>query len=94
MFQQAMAEEMQADGRYVRVAMNTSLRKFLGSKDVPNIKPDVIGLTKDGKVDMVEILSPSQDETKLEARLKRVMNQLPPEMRGQFLVSNPEDAFK
>ncbi len=92
--QQAWAETMQADGRYVRVGMNRPLSEFSGLKHSPNIRPDNIGLTVDGKIDMIEIRSPTQKKWRLEEKLKNAMNQLPPEMRGQFLVTEPKGASK
>lgn len=92
--QQAVAEEMQAMYDYERIATNTSMSKFLGRKFKNDIRPDAIGLTRDGKVDMVEILSPGQTKVELEDKLSTAMNQLPSAMRGEFIAIDPKDAFK
>jgi hypothetical protein len=92
--QQATAEEMQAEGSYVRVGMGRPLSEFSGLKHSPDIRPDNIGLTIEGRIDMFEIRSPSQTKEKLEAKLMTALNQLPPEMRGEIRVSDPGDAFK
>jgi hypothetical protein len=92
--QQTIAEEMQASGHYVRVGRKIPLSEFSGLRHSPDIQPDNIGLTKDGKIDIIEILSPKQDRREVVRKLKRAWNQLPPEMRGQFLISDPKDAFK
>jgi hypothetical protein len=92
--QQAMAEEMQAEGSYVRVGMGRPLSEFSGLKHSPDIRPDNIGLTIEGRIDMFEIRSPSQTKDELVAKLEKAMKQLPPKMRGGFRVLDPGDAFK
>jgi hypothetical protein len=92
--QQATAEEMQASGYYQRVGIGRPLGEFSGRQHSPSIRPDNIGLTTDGRIDMIEVLSPSQSRARLEAKLQKAMNQLPPEMRGEFRVINPKDAFQ
>jgi hypothetical protein len=92
--QKTVAEEMQADGSYVRVGVGRPLSEFSGLKHSPDIRPDNVGLTREGRIDMFEILSPSQTKDELVAKLEKAMNQLPPEMRGGFRVVDPGDAFK
>lgn len=92
--QRATAEEMQAEGSYVRVGMGRPLSEFSGLKHSPDIRPDDIGLTSEGRIDMFEIMSPSQTKEELETKLEKAMNQLPPEMRGGFRVIDPRDAFE
>ena len=69
--------------------MGESLSKFSGQKQVPDIKPDVMGLRPDGRIDMAEVVSPSQTAEQLKAKLKKDMDQLPPEKRGDIIVHDP-----
>jgi hypothetical protein len=92
--QQTVADEMRDSGDYARVGMNRPLSEFSGQKHSPDIRPDNIGLTTEGKIDMIEILSPSQNRRVVEAKLRRAWNQLPQHMRGEFDVSDPKDASK
>jgi hypothetical protein len=92
--QQTMADEMQASGYYKRVGMGRPLSEFSGLKHSPDIRPDNIGLTPDGRIDLVEILSPSQTKDELEQKLLKALNQLPREKRGDVRVTDPQDAFK
>jgi hypothetical protein len=85
---------MQASGYYVRVGRRVPLSEFSGLRHSPDIQPDNIGLTADGKIDIIEILSPKQNKGELARKLETAWNQLPPEMRGQFLITDPKDAFK
>jgi hypothetical protein len=75
--------------------MNRPLSEFSGVKHKPDIRPDVVGLTHEGTIDIWEILSPSQygAEGRLEAKLIEAMRQLPPDMRGGFSIIDPRDAL-
>ena len=92
--QTVIAEDMQNSGYYQRISMRMKLSRFTGIKVDPDIEPDNMGLTWTGRVDMIEVLSPGQKRTELEEKLIKAMNQLPPEMRGEWLVIDPKDAFK
>ena len=86
---------MQGMGIYTRVGKGTvKLSEFSGLKHSPDIQPDVMGLTVDGRIDMFEIRSGKQTKTFLQGKLQRAMNQLPPEMRGGFRVIDPKDAWR
>ena len=85
---------MQASGRYTRVSRRQKLSNFSGQKHVPDIEPDNIGLTTDGKIDIIEIKSPRQRIDELQSKLERAWNELPADMRGEYRIINPEDAFK
>jgi hypothetical protein len=92
--QLTIAEEMQASGYYVRVGRRVPLSEFSGLRHSPDIQPDNIGLTADGKIDIIEILSPKQRREEVQSKLEKAWSQLPPEMRGQFLITDPKDAFQ
>jgi hypothetical protein len=93
LLQQIVADEMQALGVYQRAGMGRPLSEFSGLSHSPDIKPDNIGLTIDGKIDMIEILSPSQTIRGLERKLEEAMEQLPEGMRGEIRVIDPGDAL-
>jgi RHS repeat-associated protein len=93
--QQALADEAQASGFYQRISRGSiNLSEFSGLKHGPDIKPDFMGLTPDGKIDMIEVLSPGQRKSALERKLRDGMEQLPPHMRGEYGVIDPNDAFQ
>ncbi len=81
---------MSTSGDYVHVGMGVLLSKFSGRKISKDIKPDNIGLTPDGQIDMIEIKSPSQRIEWLEAKLTEAMNELPADLRGQWTVIDPD----
>jgi hypothetical protein len=89
--QWTVAEDMAESGLYSRVGMRVSLSKFSGHKHSPDIQPDDIGLTHEGQIDMIEILSPGQTKLELVRKLTKAMKQLPEHMRGQWIVTNPND---
>ena len=74
--QRTVAEEMRASGEYIRIGMNMKLSKFSGQRHRPDIRPDDIGLTADGKIMMIEIISPKQQESDLVDKLTAAMSQL------------------
>jgi hypothetical protein len=69
--------------------MAQPLSTFSGQKHVPDIEPDVMGLRPDGKIDMVEVVSPSQTVKELRAKLQKAMSQLPAEKRGDMIIHDP-----
>jgi hypothetical protein len=85
---------MQATGDYTRIATRMKLSKFSGVKIDPDIEPDNMGLHADGRIDIIEVLSPSQTREKLTAKLLHALSQLPPAMRGGIRVVDPKDAFR
>jgi hypothetical protein len=92
--QQTLAEEMQASGYYQRVGRNLPLSKFSGREHKPDIRPDNIGLTHEGKIDMIEIKSPGQTLGRIKRKLEKALNQLPPKMRGQIHIVVPEEVIQ
>jgi hypothetical protein len=89
--QPILAESAAESGEYSRVAQGSiHLSEFSGLKHTPDIKPDVMGLTPDGRIDMWEILSPGQNKLRLEDKLQKAMEQLPLHMRGGYRVLDPE----
>jgi hypothetical protein len=53
-----------------------------------------MGLTPEGRIDMIEIRSPSQTVQSLYRKLEEAMGRLPEHMRGEFDVIDPQDAFR
>jgi len=68
--------------------------RFLGIAYRTDVKPDVMGLTWEGKVDMVEIVSRWQTKKQLHRKLKAAMSRLPAEMQGEYIAIDPQDASK
>lgn len=92
--QRTIADEMQATGEYARVTMRMKLSKVSGIQHNPDIEPDNIGVHLDGRIDIIEILSPSQTREELEDKLRHALNELPPHLRGGTRVIDPQDAFE
>jgi RHS repeat-associated protein len=89
--QETIAEMFRESGTYDRVAMGRPLSEFSGQAHVPDIQPDVMGLRPDGRIDMAEVVSPSQTRRQLEAKLRKAMNQLPQEKRGRIFIHDPAE---
>jgi hypothetical protein len=87
--QETLAEMFRQSGRYQRVAMGEPLSTFSGRSHKPNIEPDVMGLRHDGRIDMAEVVSPSQTAKQLRTKLEKAWKQLLPEQRGRIYVHDP-----
>lgn len=84
-----MATDMANSGSYKSVYMHSKWSKILegtGVKVSPNRLPDIAGIRLDGKIDMIEIASKTDDLTKLLERNKAIWNQLPAHLRGDIIV--------
>ena len=92
--QRVMAEEMQASGQYQRVSMRQKLSEFSGLKHSPDIEPDNMGMTLDGRIDMIEIMSRWDTRKALTRKLLNARKQLPTEKRGEVHVIDPRDALR
>jgi RHS repeat-associated protein len=88
--QETIAEMFLESGRYDRVAMRAHLSEFSGQTHVPDIQPDAMGLRPDGRIDMAEVVSPSQRPEQLRAKLQQAMRELPPEKRGRIFIHDPK----
>jgi hypothetical protein len=89
--QQLLAEAAAESGEFKRVGQGSvPLSEFSGLKHVPDIEPDVIAIDHAGRIHMWELRSEWQTMKELKRKLSKAMNQLPPEMRGQIRVIDPE----
>ena len=80
---------MAKDPLYERVHVNQWLKTSTGVDVLKNFVPDVLGVRKTGKTDIVEVVSKTDEPKKLLARTKEAHNQLPLEMRGEGRVIAP-----
>lgn len=65
---------MAASGDYVSVHMNQQVRTITNGQSKSNVRPDVAGVRKDnGKVDVVEVLSPKQTAAQMENKLNKAL---------------------
>jgi RHS repeat-associated protein len=55
------AAEMMQSGNYQSVRLNQQLRTVTGGELNSALRPDVVGVRPDGKIDITEVLSPGQD---------------------------------
>ncbi|WP_374755539.1 hypothetical protein, partial [Pseudomonas sp. NBRC 111117] len=63
-----IAEQMAMSGDYERVGVNVAVKTVTGVPTDPNTRPDVTGLRKDGKVNIVEVPSPTDKLPALKAK--------------------------
>ena len=76
--QQLLAESTAETGNYKRVSRGSiKLSKFSGLEHSPDIKPDVMGLTHTGQIDMLEIRSSGQRIRTLTQKLAKARDTIP-----------------
>uniref|UniRef100_UPI001FD2887F RHS repeat-associated core domain-containing protein n=2 Tax=Pseudomonas TaxID=286 RepID=UPI001FD2887F len=63
-----IALQMAKSGDYEKVGVNVAVKTVTGVPTDPITRPDVTGLRKDGRVDIVEVPSPTDQLTRLEAK--------------------------
>ena len=96
----AKFEAMIDSGEYSYVIGQRSVRRASGlaelGKDAGSVGreiPDIIGIRPDGKIDVFEVVSASQNNTAgikdLLAKLKRINNSIPPAQQGDFELIYP-----
>lgn len=78
-------------GNYLYFTVQRNLRTSVGRLEglTNDDIPDVIGVRRDGRVDMWEVRSASQTRDELTTKLENIMNTLPAQRRGQILVIDP-----
>ncbi|MFN9197978.1 MAG: polymorphic toxin-type HINT domain-containing protein, partial [Planctomycetaceae bacterium] len=84
-----MSTDMANSGSYKSVYMHSKWSKIpegTGVQVSPNRLPDIVGIRLDGKIDMIEIASKTDDLTKLLERNTAIWNQLPAHLRGDIIV--------
>ncbi len=83
-------KEMVASGDYEYIVVNRSWRTALGRSATENItgnrlRPDIIGIRRDGSIDVFEKVSGSNDLNILKQNVSDVMSQLPEKMQGAYV---------
>lgn len=81
------AIEMAKSGIYDKVRLNRAYSTTTGVGTSPRRLPDVIGVRKDGRVDVVEVPSRSDNIVNLIQRNQDAMQQLPEHMRGDVRIA-------
>lgn len=76
------AIEMAKSGKYNKVYLNRGYIAATGEKVSVNRRPDIIGIRKDGKVDVVEVQSKTDKEAILRGRNNEIIAQFPQNKRG------------
>ncbi len=76
---------MVKSGDYGTVALNKTLSKITGGEVGSKLRPDVAGVRPDGKIDIIEVLSPGQDRVKLEAKYSAALG----DQMGSFKAVEP-----
>ena len=77
-----VADKMADSGEYERIFVNRSYGTAT-DMNVSKRRPDVIGVRKDGKVDVVEVVSKNDKPKQLEKRMEEGLQTLPKERRGK-----------
>jgi len=83
-----IAEQMAMSGDYERVGVNVAVKTVTGVPTDPITRPDVTGLRKDGRVDIVEVPSPTDKLPALEAKGRTTLAALG-EREGTYLATPP-----
>ncbi|MBC3478932.1 MULTISPECIES: RHS repeat-associated core domain-containing protein, partial [Pseudomonas] len=65
---EGMAEQMANSGQYEKIGVNVAVKTVTGVPTDPITRPDVTGLRKDGKVDIVEVPSPTDNLKELQSK--------------------------
>ncbi|NRA80436.1 MAG: RHS repeat-associated core domain-containing protein [Pseudoalteromonas sp.] len=69
-----VADEMAATGEYSSIHLNQQVRTITGGDSSSLVRPDVAGIRKDnGKIDVVEVLSPGQTAAQMENKLQKAL---------------------
>ncbi|WP_372588202.1 RHS repeat-associated core domain-containing protein [Acidovorax sp. BLS4] len=71
-----LADKLAATGRYVKLGIDLAVRTVTGVPTDPGKRPDVTGLRKDGKVDIFEVPSPTDDLKKLQDKGNQTLKDL------------------
>jgi hypothetical protein len=79
-----VAIEWAKSGMYKEIRLNRAYKTATGVQTTPRRLPDVIGIRHDGKVDVVEVRSRTDNEKELRQRNQEAMKQLPESMRGDI----------
>ena len=84
-------KQMAQSGEYEYIVMNRSLKVATGLEDATTrVHPDIIGVRWNGKIDVVEVLSPGQSEKGLLKQLEEALKTLPEANRGKpSVIPNP-----
>lgn len=83
------AESRAKSGRYDYVLMQRSLRTAVGRSMERGEIPDLVGVRRDGRVDIFEVRSNSQSRYELRIKVQQMLKTLPPNMRGKGYVLEP-----
>jgi hypothetical protein len=88
---EAKAWSMARTGAYRYITLQRSWRVATSLAGVSTSIPDLIGVRRDDRVDAFEVASQSDDREALELRLRRGLETLPPEHRGEtdVILSDP-----
>lgn len=79
-------EKLIATGEYEYITLDLAWRTATGRASQSKLRPDIVGLRRDGKVDAWEIASQTDNVKDLRNRLKAGRESLPPDRRGTIDV--------
>jgi hypothetical protein len=85
-----LANNLAQSGDYEYITLQRSWRTATGREGTSSLIPDVIGVRRDGVVDAWEVLSKTDSEVALRARLQEGMQSLPVARRGTIEVIPPK----
>lgn len=85
----ALAERLAATGEYEYVTLQRAWRTATGREGTSGLRPDVIGVRRNGIVDAWEVRSEGQTVEELLEKLRDGRSTLPIERRGTLTVLEP-----
>ena len=86
---EALANVLARSGRYVNIVLQRSWRTMTDRLNLSREIPDIIAETPEGKFDVIEVRSLTDDPIMLDARMKAGLDELPPNARGRRAVVDP-----
>ena len=87
---QNIGESWAHSGEYDYVLYQRSVRTATGRVGTSTNQPDLIGVRRDGKVDMIEVRSKTDSMQQLQQRLTDAQNSLPADRRGKTGIVTPQ----
>jgi len=88
--------ELAMSGQYSQISMNCQWDTIIDTAALPtgvkwNTRPDIIAVRWDGTVDVIEVLSPTNDVDDVERKVRAVLDNLqPPLVPGTYVAVDPD----
>ena len=78
-----LVDDLVTTGNYSDIVLNRNMRNATGLAGTDgNVRPDIVAIRRDGRVDTIEVQSGRQSVTGLMHNLEQAQNFLPPQFRA------------